>query len=469
MLLVNAVAPAALLLAVPHNPQAADSCLSKYYYGTHGQQDVFITNDDLCVTETASLFTEGSLVPVAGDVQQLVWLEHEAVDPSIRPATFVDEINVFLSQLPSAVPIASDSEQVVFGDRKGAELLHRTETSALISIDSETALTLDQHLPRFWKVSPLPPAPVPFVPVPSKAVERVKDILANLKFDPVVASLVNNISVPQLRADVRYLTGESPTSEIVSRHSFSKGILIAAEWLKGNFENLGATCELKPYLAGFAPNVICSYEGSEDTTETVLISAHYDSRGTFGSIRAPGGDDDGSGTTALLGIARAISRKGVKFRKNVQICAFSGEEQGLYGSRYYAQELREKGANLTLMVQADMLAYHAPGEPAQLGLPDRIGTPEVTQLIANLSAIYSPELKVGFTPACCSDHQSFHGQGFPATQVFERAGPIADPMYHNSGDLSDRENYDFEQIKSIAKVQFATLLHVAGFDLASDD
>ena len=119
---------------------------------------------------------------------------------------------------------------------------------------------------------------------------------------------------------------------------------------------------------------ISKYAGSENTTETVLISAHYDSRGSFGSVRAPGGDDDGSGTTALLGIARTIARKGGKFRKNVQICAFAGEEQGLYGSRYYAQELREKNANLILMIQADMLAYHAPGEPPQLGLPDMYAT-----------------------------------------------------------------------------------------------
>ena len=113
-----------------------------------------------------------------------------------------------------------------------------------------------------------------------------------------------------------------------------------------------------------------SYEGSENTTETVLLSAHYDSRGSFGSMLAPGADDDGSGTTALLGIARAIARKGVKFRKNVQLVAFAGEEQGLYGSRHYARELHEQGTNLTLMIQADMVGYHAVGEPPQLGLPD---------------------------------------------------------------------------------------------------
>jgi hypothetical protein len=38
-------------------------------------------------------------------------------------------------------------------------------------------------------------------------------------------------------------------------------------------------------------------------------------------------------------------------------------------------------------------------------------------------------------------------------------------VYHNSGDLSQREGYDFDQLKSIAKVQFATVLHAAGYEL----
>lgn len=75
-----------------------------------------------------------------------------------------------------------------------------------------------------------------------------------------------------------------------------------------------------------------------NTTETVLLSAHYDSRGSFGSTRAPGADDDGSGTISVLGIARTIARRGITFRKNVELCLFAGEEQGLYGSRAYARE-----------------------------------------------------------------------------------------------------------------------------------
>lgn len=78
------------------------------------------------------------------------------------------------------------------------------------------------------------------------------------------------------------------------------------------------------------------YAATENTTETVLLSAHYDSRGSFGSTRAPGGDDDGSGTISILSIARTIGRRSITFRKNVELCLFAGEEQGLLGSRAYA-------------------------------------------------------------------------------------------------------------------------------------
>lgn len=54
------------------------------------------------------------------------------------------------------------------------------------------------------------------------------------------------------------------------------------------------------------------------------------------SIRAPGGNDDGSGVLSILGIARIIKNKGIRFTSNVELVAFAGEEQGLLGSRAYA-------------------------------------------------------------------------------------------------------------------------------------
>ncbi|EKM52420.1 uncharacterized protein PHACADRAFT_260789 [Phanerochaete carnosa HHB-10118-sp] len=449
-------------------------CLSFYGLSPTGKWSFYGTSDEACLEEAFPQINRGGLSDALHPLKtKFVWLESEAaaVDDSLLSIQAQDAFDYVLASIKSAASLSmSDGQQrILDGEQKPepVEVMYRERTASamLLRVDESLAPTIDMHLPRFWKSMIIPSKPQPFIPVPITAVERVRDILKHAKFDPVVASVVSNISVPHMKHDVRWLTGEDPKSPIISRHSFSDDARTAAEWLKERFEETGATCNLQPFQSGFTPNVICSYSSTVNTTETILLSAHYDSRGSFGLTRAPGGDDDGSGTVALLSIARTIKRLGVKFRKNVQLCAFGGEEQGLLGSRAYARELREQGANLTLMVQADMIGYHKPGEPPQLGLPNLIGTPAVTHLVANLSALYSPELTVGFTPACCSDHQSFHEQGFPSTQVFERAGTIADPMYHNSGDLSDRQGYDFEQIKSIAKVQFATLLHSAGFEL----
>jgi hypothetical protein len=76
-----------------------------------------------------------------------------------------------------------------------------------------------------------------------------------------------------------------------------------------------------------------------------------------------------------------------------------------------AAELRKKSADVLLMIQSDMLAYHSSDEPMQLGLPDIIGSPIAAQLVSNIGAIYVPELTVGYSPTCCSDHQSFFQNG----------------------------------------------------------
>ncbi|PPQ70447.1 hypothetical protein CVT26_013941 [Gymnopilus dilepis] len=465
-----------LLLVAPFNLELLSdhSCLSNNFLGNYrdGSQvfSVLTVEDTTCLEFWNSNLDEALYGPAVLPGRRLVWLEKSTIDENLQLDSLPDEyiLHNFLQSLYGPT-YDSDKQQAMTSDSALSSVYdvhYRSATAALLSIDANKVITIDSSLPPFWKVALLPSSPVDFVPVPSYAVEPVKRLLKKLKFDPVVASVVNNISVPQIKNDIRFLTGEDEKSGIISRHSFSEGALTAAHWLKDRVEETGATCRLARFLPGFAPNVICRYTGTQETNATVLISGHYDSRGSFGSVRAPGADDDGSGTVGVLSIARTIGRKGVKFHSNVELAFFAGEEQGLLGSRAYARELRAAGANITLMVQADMTAYRAPGEPLQIGFPDLIGTPEVTQFVANISAIYSPELQIGTTPACCSDHQSFHEQGFPATQVFERAGPIADPMYHNSGDLSDREGYDFDQLFAIAKVQFGTILHAAGFELS---
>ncbi|KAF8639735.1 hypothetical protein AX17_000997 [Amanita inopinata Kibby_2008] len=467
-----------LFLILPFEPQPlqSNSCLSNSFYGNYRDgktmRSVFkFSHDQQTCFYAYGADTPGSYkLKTVREPQQLIWMESQDVDESLKPQKQLridDWLMSFLDRLPLDAQFSRGSQKSlhVQSEPSHESIIWASNTAALVSLSSDLSRDIDMYLPRFWKSTILPSAPTSYHSISSSSEKLIERIASQLRFDPEIASMVNNISLPQIKNDVRFLTGEDGTSGIITRHSFSSDARVAANWLKYQFEETGANCELRPFLPGFAPNVICRYRAVEETNATVVLGAHYDSRGSFGFMNAPGGNDDGSGTASLLSIARTIARKGLGFRTNVEFCAFAGEEQGLLGSRAYARQLRKENANVILMIQADMLAYHAFQEPPQLGIPDLIGSPAAAELVIKAAALYSPELQVGITPACCSDHQSFHEQGYVATQVFERAGPIKDPMYHNSGDLSEREGYDFDQVRSIAKVQFAALLHTSGYEM----
>lgn len=258
--------------------------------------------------------------------------------------------------------------------------------------------------------------------VPPAHVARIQSALDSLKFNPTISRLLAKVPVAAIEADVLYLSGESQldaTAETswVSRHSMGEGAQKASRWLLSRFEEYGLICSQHRYRAGFAPMVACSITGTKKPDEIVLIGAHFDSRGSFGYPGAPGADDDASGTAMLLALAREIHAHKLSFDRTVVLAAFSGEEQGLLGSKWYAQMLKDAGADVVLMVQQDMLAYRKPGEPLQLGFPDKIGLDEAKWLVGNVSGLYAPELVVGETAACCSDHQYFDQLGFAATWV----------------------------------------------------
>lgn len=247
--------PLAVLLVTPHDPTlltAGPSCLANSYRGLFGGNSVFIV-DDACMSSSSGLISQGLFSPIESTYNDLVWLEQEAVEAALQPPSSQDVYEL----LSTAAPAVQNDEQTVMVDSPLDNiLLAELPSSMVLSVAPEVARTLDTRLPPFWKSTPIPQEPVAYVPISSSATARVQAITTSLKFDPVVASIVGNISIAQMRKDVRYLTGEDPASSITSRHAFSSGALQAAAWLQEQFEGTGASCELKPFLAGFSPNVV---------------------------------------------------------------------------------------------------------------------------------------------------------------------------------------------------------------------
>lgn len=256
------------LLVTPFSPSllSSNSCFSSNFFGNYrdGGRTVSVLTvpDATCLGfwDTHLESAHYSQAPQSG--RPLVWLERAALDTALQseeqqPGSVLEDLflslqtpNLYSQTLQEVIP---SSEQ---GETAKLDIHYRTTTAALVSISPEKARIIDTLLPPAWKSRLLPTTPVDYVPVPEVAVQFVREILSKLKFDPLVAAIVGNISIPQIQNDIRFLTGEDGKSGIVSRHSFSTGAITAANWLKDRVEDTGATCRLVPFLVGFAPNVI---------------------------------------------------------------------------------------------------------------------------------------------------------------------------------------------------------------------
>ncbi|GJJ16050.1 hypothetical protein Clacol_010329 [Clathrus columnatus] len=414
-------------------------------YGTENDRYHLYRTQRECI-QTSELLNDSEttvVVPFVSEERKLIYVQEAGIDSSIRDDA--DEL-ALLSSLEDIMTITTSRTQTTFSalDNNNPldfDIIYRTNSSALLSVSSEMADRIDAYLPRF--VVPVLVNTATDIPVSPDSRRRISNWLDNISFKSRVDEIVDTISIDYMRSKLEYLTGESSNSPLRTRYAKSDDAREAATWLKAQFEENGAKCEFHQFRPDYSPNVICRYAASGDSDGIIILGAHYDSRAgpmnpkyvysspsnggrridninIFKSIRAPGANDDGSGIASLLGITHAIKENNLTFTNNIQFAAFSGEEQGLVGSIQYAQKLRDENANVLVMVQADMIGYRRSDENPQIAFPA--------------------------------------SRGFASTQVFERTGPIADPMYHNSGDLSRREGYDFEQIRSIAKVTFSLVL-----------
>ncbi len=105
-------------------------------------------------------------------------------------------------------------------------------------------------------------------------------------------------------------------------------------------------------------NVVATLTGSDPASaaRVYVVSGHYDSMcnsPTDGQCDAPGANDDASGTAAVLEMARVMSKH--KFEATIIFMAVAGEEQGLLGATYFAEQAKQKGVNIEAMFTNDII------------------------------------------------------------------------------------------------------------------
>jgi aminopeptidase YwaD len=185
-----------------------------------------------------------------------------------------------------------------------------------------------------------------------------------------------------------------------------------------------------------------------DAPLTVVLGAHYDHlgfgedgnslyRGTVPMVH-PGADDNASGTAALMELARLVKKtKGL--RANYLFIAFSGEESGLIGSKYFTDHAPLALSKISYMVNMDMIGRLSDSTHA-LTIGGYGTSPQWADLIAGTLNKKWFVLNIDSSGTGPSDHTSFYLKGIPVMFFF--TGIHSD--YHKPSDLPEKINYTGE-------------------------
>lgn len=308
--------------------------------------------------------------------------------------------------------------------------------------------------------------------VPVSTYKKILEATETLQYNANIADLIAGVKESDFEEYILMLSGESTNSTLTTRVSTSindeNGILYSTDYLTAKLEEFGFDVTRDTFRSDWGPNIIATLRGTgTDANALVILGAHYDSIPARG--RAPGANDDGSGTAALLGMATAIAASGSKFQKTIVLEFYAGEEQGLVGSRALAAKRRGDGDVVFAQIQQDMTALKLAQDPIGLAfVQSRSATdPVLTAYVQDVSKVYADDRLTLFNSvisgsACCSDHQSYAENGFPSVGLIEPRGYTGDPQYHRIGDLVERSNYSVLQATLAARVALAAAADLAG-------
>ncbi|MBK9964465.1 MAG: Zn-dependent exopeptidase M28 [Holophagales bacterium] len=373
---------------------------------------------------------------------------------ALGPAASAREFVVALERRPGARRQAPALAEVLFDD--GRQVVARADEA-----QAEALALAGFDLARL--------SDAPMVPSPSAPAVR----LSPAAYDWRVAEMAAQVTEDAVYGIARGLSGAEPVTvggspyTISTRHTRSgTPIQMATQLAYERFGALGLTTTYQSWSVSTTSgrNVVGERTGTSRPSEIVLICAHLDDMPT--GATAPGADDNGSGSTAVLLAAQILSSHA--FERTVRFVLFTGEEQGLYGSAAYATLLSGQGANVVAVLNLDMISYNGGGLPtlrlhtrttgnAGYAADQAIATTfksAVTSYVGNgLIPIDDPD---GIT---ASDHSPFWNKGWPAILGIEDDVDDFTPYYHTTGDTLATQNRAY--YTSFAKAAVATAAHLA--------
>jgi Peptidase family M28 len=311
--------------------------------------------------------------------------------------------------------------------------------------------------------------------------------------DQRIQRIVSAVSATDLRSIDTQLVGFGTRNAFSERlDSKTRGVFAARDWIRSQFEQAARTSggrmtvtydtyvqtktEQTPRDVTIS-SVIAVLKGDDPDARTYVMSSHYDSRNSDGvdaTRDAPGADDNGSGTSAVIEAAKVMAT--TPFHGTIVFACFDGEEQGLFGSAHYAQTAKTAGENIVGDLNNDIIGAsigpHGERAPstvrifsqalpanADLSRVNLIGSEndsparELARFVKSVAEQYVPSMNGELIYRADrflrgGDQESFTAQGFPAMRFVEK--------YENF-------NHQHETVRREGGVQLGDLLEYVDF------
>lgn len=189
--------------------------------------------------------------------------------------------------------------------------------------------------------------------------------------DRELRAILAEVDPRRIRATVETLVSFGTRHTLSAQDDPERGIGAARDWIAAQMRSYAEasggrmTVTVPSYVqepASRIPtptrisNVVARLEGSTDPDRVYVVSGHYDSRATDvmdATSDAPGADDDASGVAVSMELARVMASR--RPGATIIFAAVAGEEQGLYGSTFLAQQLRDEGVDVQGMFTNDIV------------------------------------------------------------------------------------------------------------------
>ena len=236
-------------------------------------------------------------------------------------------------------------------------------------------------------------------------------------FEHILPNDTANQSIPTFRL------GSSATAQLIAgtglnlsefEKKIAKTALPSSVILKDKLIHFSVAVKTESLLVR---NVLGMIPG-KDTTKYIILGGHYDHLGTYNGQIFNGSDDNASGASGLLALAKVWMESGVKPVCNLIFASWSAEEKGLLGSQYFVQEMKINQKDIKLYINMDMISRSVIEDSTrrQLSIGTRTSDKYIRDLAQKTNTSINPPFILDLwdvTGHSGSDYASFTARNIP--------------------------------------------------------